>query len=117
MEILIETTPHSVSVRLMNETELGVCTITTGLTPTIHFYIDSGYVEYTMLMISKTCSLVKSYFNDSHRIYVDADASEGLWDKLGFIENPLYEFTEDQRHLEGAGYEKYILFGSLCMFV
>ena len=42
------------------------------------------------------------------KLYIDTDASNGFWDYLGLVKNPLYDFTEEQRDWEGAGYEKYI---------
>ena len=43
------------------------------------------------------------------KLYIDTDASNGFWDYLGLVKNPLYDFTEEQRDWEGAGYEKYIV--------
>jgi len=115
MAILVtETNVESVTAYLRKTTEVGFCTITKDATPCITLYIDPEYKEYTTSLIASACSLVRTYFNNSQRIYVDADASEGLWDKMGFIPNPLYDFTPKQQHLEGAGYEKYITFSTLC---
>ena len=114
MAYIKESSPQSVCVRLMKPHEVGFCSISKDANPCITFYLDPKYVEYTTSLIASTCSLLSTYFNKSQHIYVDADASSGLFDKLGFKPCPLYDFTEQQRHIEGAGYEKYILFSELC---
>lgn len=112
--LVTEMNNDSVTAYLRKSNEVGFCTITKDATPCISLYIDPEYKEYTTSLIAAACSLVRNHFNNNQRIYVDADASEGLWDKMGFIPNPLYDFTHEQRDLEGAGYEKYISYSSLC---
>jgi hypothetical protein len=114
MAFIKESSARSACVSLMKPNEVGFCSISKDATPCITFYVDPAHVEYSTSLIASTCALLMPYFNKSQRIYVDADTSDGLYDKLGFQPCPLYEFTEDQRHLEGAGYEKYILFSTLC---
>lgn len=92
----------------------GFCSITKRENPNIGFYVDPGYEHHTNALIAAACLAAKPYLNPSQRIYVDADASDGLWDSLGFKVNPYYDFTEEQREWEGAGYEKYIVFSDLC---
>lgn len=47
---------------------------------------------------------------NDHNIYIDADASDWFWNKIGMKENRYYT---SQRDLEGAGYEKVISYGEL----
>ena len=114
MAITIQVSANSVCASVKTPKWEGFCTITKRDTPTIGFYVDPGYEDYTRPLIATACAALKHYYNSSQRIYVDADASDGLWDSMGFVPNPMYDFTEDQRHLEGAGYEKFISFAALC---
>jgi|LauGreDrversion4_2_1035121.scaffolds.fasta_scaffold1752766_1 hypothetical protein len=111
--IFVENAPREIVGRLMNyQDEIGHFSISKDSTPSVCFFNDEE--EYTSLLLSSVCRVAKAHFNPTQRIYVDSDTSDGLWDKLGFIVNPLYDFTEDQRTMEGAGYEKYIQFSDLC---
>jgi RimJ/RimL family protein N-acetyltransferase len=53
---------------------------------------------------------------DDQYIFIDADASDGFWEKIGMKENPNYEDYEDSSE-EGCGYEKRITFKNLEKFV
>jgi hypothetical protein len=112
--LITEANAGRVTSYLRKSNEVGFCTITKEDTPCITLYMDPEYKEYTTSLIAAACSLLRTYFNSSQKIYVDADASEGLWDKMGFQPNPLYDYTSEQRSMEGAGYEKYITFSELC---
>ena len=115
MPSLVSTVSNqSFCVSWMDPKEVGFCTLRKGDTPCIGFWAEPDYEQFTHVIIAAVCLAAKSYFNPSQRIYVDADASDGLWDSLGFHANPHYDFTEEQRNWEGAGYEKYILFSDLC---
>jgi len=114
MAITTHVDAYSVCASIKTPEGEGFCTISKSDTPTIGFYVDSGYEDYTRPLIAAACAALKSYYTPRQRIYVDADASDGLWDSMGFVPNPMYDFTEDQRDLEGAGYEKYISFADLC---
>ena len=46
-------------------------------------------------------------------LFIDADASDGFWDKIGMEENPNYDADSTE---EGSGYEKRITFGNLEEF-
>ena len=43
-------------------------------------------------------------------LFIDADASEGFWDRIGMIESQRYGYDRIPKYAdrEGAGYEKYI---------
>lgn len=114
MAMSIQMSEDSVYALLNTPKGEGFCSITKRDTPTIGFYVDPDYESHTNALIAAACSALKTYFDSTQKIYVDADASDGLWDSMGFQVNPLYDFTEDQRNVEGAGYEKYILFSDLC---
>lgn len=59
------------------------------------------------LMIGMLCKKVN--FDPETLIYVDADASNGFWEAVGFKENRYY----DSKRREGCGYELVIEFGKL----
>jgi len=111
--IFVENTTVEIVSKLMNyQLEVGYFSISKGKTPTICFFNEKE--EYTPLLLSSTCRVAQTHFRPSQRIYIDTDTSDGLWDTLGFLENPLYDFTLSQKNDEGAGYEKYIQFSDLC---
>ncbi len=111
--IFVENTKYEIVGKLMNyQEEIGHFSISKSKPPTVCFFNENE--EYTPLLLSSVCRIAKTHFDPIQRIYVDSDTSDGLWDKLGFIVNPLYDFTEDQRDEEGAGYEKYIRLSDLC---
>jgi hypothetical protein len=51
--------------------------------------------------------------SDDQYLFIDADASDGFWDKIGMEENPNYDADST---VEGSGYEKRITFGNLEKF-
>ena len=111
--VFVENTSMNVEGRVMQyDQEIGFFSISKKIPYSVCFYCEDS--AYTQLLLSSVCNLAKTEFKPIDKIYVDSDTSQGVWDTLGFIKNPLYDFTEEQRHLEGAGYEKYILFNNLC---
>ena len=111
--IFLENTSREICGRLMNyQVELGHFSISKDQTPTICFFNENE--AYTPLLLSSVCRLAQKEFSPTQRIYIDADSSDGFWDKIGFLVNPLYDFTPSQMYDEGAGYEKYIQFSDLC---
>lgn len=112
--LITHVSDQSICATLMPPKDAGFCSLSKGNTPCIGLWVEPEYEVFTKDIIAAACSVAKSYFSPSQKIYVDADASEGLWDSMGFKDNPLYDFTEDQQEMEGAGYEKYILFSDLC---
>jgi hypothetical protein len=77
--------------------------------------IDEPYQKkgYSKQLIRAVCQRLP--LSPNKKIYIDTDASSGFWDHLGLVQNPLYDFTEEQRELEGAGYEKYITLEKLFL--
>jgi hypothetical protein len=49
--------------------------------------------------------------------FIDADASSGFWDHIGFVENRYGYDYFGLRELEGKGYEKNVTLGDLKAFV
>ena len=51
-------------------------------------------------------------------LFIDADASDGFWDKIGMKESKRYGYNRNPRYTrrEGAGYEKFITINSLYKY-
>jgi GNAT superfamily N-acetyltransferase len=51
-------------------------------------------------------------------LFIDADASNGFWDKVGMVESYRYGYNRNPKYSnrEGAGYEKYITINKLNKF-
>jgi hypothetical protein len=115
MDIVLTYRPNFISALLLHdEHEVGHFDIDyTTNTVSMGIGIEDAYQKqgYSKKLIRKVCSNLQ--FPPDKKIYIDTDASEGFWDYLGLVKNPLYDFTEDQRDVEGAGYEKFITFGEL----
>jgi hypothetical protein len=56
---------------------------------------------------------IKTETDDTQKLFIDADGSEGFWGYLGMYSNPVYNNANG----EGAGYEKVITLGELKAFV
>ena len=56
--------------------------------------------------------------NREQMIFIDADASDGFWDKIGMVESKRYGYNRTPKYYEreGAGYEKYITINKLYKF-
>ncbi len=107
-----------------------------GYTMDMGISIDDRYKGkgLSRCLINALCEYAKSTMVDGTRLipkqhlYIDTDASweentkgdlVSFWDKMGMLENPLYEVkrpTMVARRSEGAGYEKVITFGKLEQF-
>jgi hypothetical protein len=118
MDIVLTHRPNFISALLLHDAhEVGHFDIDyTDTTVCMGIGIDDAYQKqgYSKLLIRKVCSHLK--FPPDKKIYIDTDASEGFWDYLGLLKNPLYDFSEEQREVEGAGYEKFITFENLCNY-
>lgn len=104
----------SVESTLMDgKTEVGHFTIDFGTTYSLSIGIEQAYQGkgYSLQLIQAACRDLD--IPPDKKLYIDTDASEGFWNYLGLVPNPLYDFTEEQRDMEGAGYEKYIMFKDL----
>ena len=53
--------------------------------------------------------------NRDQMLFIDTDASNGFWDKVGLIESR-YAYRIPKYTIEGAGYEKYITINNLYIF-
>ena len=115
MEIVVVQRPYAISALLLHEGhEVGHFDIDyTSVTASMGIGIDDAYQKkgYSKQLIRIVCN--RASFPPDKKLFIDTDASEGFWDYIGLINNPLYDFTEDQRDLEGAGYEKFITFEKL----
>ena len=119
MNIIIVKMPNYISSRLIhNDHEVGHFDIDYNTnTISMGIGIDDAYQNkgYSKQLIRAVCK--ELLFSDDKKIFIDTDASEGFWNHVGLVVNPLYDFTEDQRDVEGSGYEKFITFDKLKMFV
>ena len=107
-----------------------------GFTMDMGISIDDKYKGkgLSRCLIKALCEYAKHNRVDGHKLipsqrhYIDTDASwepnkkgdlVSFWDKIGMIENPLYEVkrpTVVASRSEGAGYEKVVTFGELEQF-
>ena len=99
-----------------HEVEVGYFHIKEGDTMDMSISIDEAHQKkgYSRLLIQAVCDALD--LHDTKRLYIDTDASEGYWSHIGLQANPLYDFDESMRDVEGAGYEMFITFGDLKAF-
>lgn len=103
---------------MRGEEEVGHFTVSLGTTASVGIGIDEEYRgkgHSIKLMRSVVDKLAEDGF--ASNLYVDTDASEGFWKHVGFRPNPLYNFDEAQREIEGAGYEMVISFNDLKNYI
>jgi len=94
-----------------------------GKTNDMHISIDDNYQGYGLskqiikYMIEKIYKDIPN-MNGEQMIFIDADASDGFWDKIGMIESKRYGFDRNPKYAnrEGAGYEKYITINKLYKY-
>lgn len=113
-QILVHKTDQWVESALMDgEKEVGHFVIHFGTTFSLSIGIEQEYQGkgYSLQLMKAACQAVE--IPEDKKMYIDTDASEGFWNYLGLVPNPMYLFTEEQRDVEGAGYEKYIVFSEL----
>lgn len=70
----------------------------------------------TREMIKEMVTTIKEKYpqiRSDQLLFIDADASDGFWDKIGMKENPNYDADSTE---EGSGFEKRITFGNLEKF-
>ena len=76
-------------------------------------YKNKGLAKF---MIACVClKIITTFVNirSDQLIFIDADASDGFWDHVGFVVNRHELTSRARRSIEGQGYEKYITFGKL----
>jgi|LauGreDrversion4_2_1035121.scaffolds.fasta_scaffold42381_5 hypothetical protein len=101
------------AILLDGKTEVGHFIIQFGTTYSLNIGIEQEYQGqgYSIQLMNAVCRDID--IPHDKKLYIDTDASEGFWNYLGLVPNPMYDFTEEQRNMEGAGYEKYIVFSDL----
>ena len=70
------------------------------------------------VMIHYMVNMIKEDYpsiSPDQKLFIDADASGGFWDKIGMKDNPVYDYNGDNEP-EGKGYEKVITFSELERF-
>ena len=73
-------------------------------------YQENGYTKIMMKhMIDKLYKDIPDMIGD-YMLFIDADASDGFWDKIGMEVSRRYGYNRIPKYAdrEGAGYEKYI---------
>ena len=99
-----------------HQVEVGYFHIKEGTTMDLSIWIDEAHRKrgHSRHLIHVVCDAID--LPDTKRLYIDTDASEGYWAHIGLQPNPLYDFDESMRDVEGAGYEMFITFADLKAF-
>lgn len=82
-------------------------------------YQGNNYTKVMMKhMIDKLYEDIPDMIGD-YMLFIDADASDGFWDKIGMIESKRYGYNRIPKYVdrEGAGYEKYITINKINKYV
>ena len=94
-----------------------------GVTNDMHIYIENCFQGKGLSKIMIKHMIDKIYedipdINREQMIFIDADASDGFWDKIGMVESKRYGYNRTPKYYEreGAGYEKYITINKLYKF-
>ena len=94
-----------------------------GVTNDMHIYIENCFQGKGLSKIMIKHMIDKIYedipdMNREQMIFIDADASDGFWDKIGMVESKRYGYNRTPKYYEreGAGYEKYITINKLYKF-
>ena len=105
----------------------GKCSISgsfdTGETCAVTISIDEAYQGrgYSRLLWKKMIQQIKQEYpsiRPDQMFFIDADASAGYWDHIGFTTNRYgYDYNGNRKQLEGRGYEKVITFRQLQLFL
>ena len=91
----------------------------TGETCAVTISIDEAYqrLGYSRLLWNEIINQIEKEYpaiRPDQMFFIDADASAGYWDHLGFTPNRYgYDYTGNRKNLEGRGYEKVITFTHL----
>lgn len=104
-------------VLLVDGQQHGECTITgrfdTGETCAVTISIDEAYQGrgYSRLLWTEMIQLIKDEYpsiRSDQMFFIDADASAGYWDHIGFTPNRYGYDYKGNGDREGRGYEKVI---------
>ena len=94
-----------------------------GITNDMHIYIEGCFRGKGLSKIMMKHMIDKIYedipdMNRQQMIFIDADASDGFWDKIGMVKSKRYGYDRTPKYYEreGAGYEKYITINKLYKF-
>ena len=94
-----------------------------GITNDMHIYIEGCFQGKGLSKIMMKHMIDKIYedipdMNRQQMIFIDADASDGFWDKIGMVKSKRYGYDRTPKYYEreGAGYEKYITINKLYNF-
>ena len=112
-------------ILLINGKQHGECTVSgrfdTGETCAVTISIDEAYqgLGHSRLLWTEMIRSIE-YEHPSIRpdqmFFIDADASAGYWDHIGFKPNRYgYDYNGNRMNLEGKGYEKVITFRHLFL--
>ena len=104
----------------INGEKKGECSLTgqfdTGETCAVRISIDEAYqgLGYSRLLWAEMVKQIEATYpaiRADQMFFIDADASAGYWDHIGFTPNRYgYDYTGNRKNLEGRGYEKVITF-------
>jgi len=105
----------------------GECSISgsfnTGETCAVTISIDEAYQGrgYSLLLWKKMIQQIEQEYpsiRSDQMFFIDADASAGYWEHIGFVTNRYgYDYNGNRKQLEGRGYEKVITFRQLQLFL
>ena len=94
-----------------------------GETNSITIRIEDKYqgFGYSKIMIRYMIDMIYNDIpdmNGDQMLFIDADASDGFWDRIGMRESKRYGYNRSPRYTnrEGAGYEKYITINDIYKF-
>lgn len=97
----------------------GECTLkgtfNTGQTCSVSISIDEDYQKcgYSKLLWINLIQQIEETIRPDQMIFIDADASGGYWEHIGFTLNRYGYDYNGKRDMEGKGYEKVITFEKL----
>jgi hypothetical protein len=94
-----------------------------GETNSLTISIEDKYqgFGYSKIMIKYMIDMIYNdipFMNGEQMLFIDADASDGYWDRIGMKESKRYGYNRIPRYVErdGAGYEKYITINDIYKF-
>ena len=112
-------------ILFVNGEQHGECTVSghfdTGETCAVTISIDDVYqgLGYSRLLWKEMIRQIEHEYpaiRPDQMFFIDADASAGYWDHIGFTHNRYgydYKGKGNRMNLEGRGYEKVIIFKKL----
>ena len=91
-----------------------------GVTNDMNIFIEDEFKSkgYSKIMMKHMIDKIFEDIPDINRdqmLFIDTDASNGFWDKVGLIESR-YAYRIPKYTIEGSGFEKYITINNLYKF-